>query len=57
MKKYTLVCKVIASLMLLGEGLFYSFTAPSSRDLIDGAVCGFVFYVIWFMGVSKNVDN
>lgn len=53
-ERYRLFCKILASGLLCGMGLFQSYYYPSKMDVIHGAISGIVLYVIWF-NRDKNV--
>lgn len=57
MKYYYLTCKIIASLLLVSEGMYLSLVHPSYFDLFNGGVAGFIIYVIWFMGYTSSDDK
>lgn len=48
LERYRLFCKILASGLLCGIGLFQSYYYPSKMDVIHGAISGIVLYVIWF---------
>jgi len=41
------VIKIIATTLVLGQGLFYSMTQPGPMDLFNGLMSGFVIYSIY----------
>lgn len=54
LNRYRLICNILASIGIIGEGIFYAITQPSRMDIISGAVCGLILYVIWF-NKDKNI--
>jgi hypothetical protein len=44
---YQKVVKIIATTLVLGQGLYYSMTQPGRMDLFNGIMGGFVIYSIW----------
>lgn len=53
MRPYRFVVKMIATLALLGQVLYYSSTQPGPMDTLNGAIMGLVIYAFWLMREDK----
>lgn len=48
LERYRLTCKILASILIASQGLYYSLVQPGPMDLINGVILGLILYVIWF---------
>jgi len=49
--------KILASVAIFGQGMYYSTVQPGPMDLINGAIGGMVFYAIWFAVERKHPQD
>jgi hypothetical protein len=47
-QKFYKGAKIIATLAICSQGLYYSIVQPGPMDAINGLVGGIVIYAIWF---------
>lgn len=40
--------KILATVLLIADNLYYANTQPGPMDTINGAIAGVVVYAIWF---------
>lgn len=48
MKNFYKGAKILATVALAADHLYYAFTQPGPMDLVNGAVAGLIIYAIWF---------
>jgi len=47
-ERYWKVMRILATVGLVGQGLYYSLTQPGFMDTVNGVVAGLSLYAIWF---------
>lgn len=47
-KGYHRLMKQLATVAIIGQGLYYAMTQPSLMDVINGSIDGLALYAIWF---------
>lgn len=47
-QQYWLSMRILASVLITGQGLYFSLTNPGFTDLFNAAVTATVLYAIWF---------
>ena len=47
-ERYWKVMRILATVGLVAQGLYYSLTQPGFMDTVNGVVAGLSLYAIWF---------
>ena len=48
LERYRLVCKILVSVAVASQGLYYSVTQPGPMDIANGLILGLVIYTAFF---------
>lgn len=56
-ERFWQIMRILATIGIIGQGLYYSLTQPGIMDTVNGCVGGVALYAIWFAREKKYVEH